>query len=111
YKAAQEEFTLDQTVETGALTYLEKAARRDPIHFGNARAVNQLFEHMKTNLADRLVKVDDNQEQQLNPEETRLSTFVPDDVPQLTRDPLRVQNRLAGKILPPVQRGTEHPIQ
>jgi SpoVK/Ycf46/Vps4 family AAA+-type ATPase len=111
YKAAKEKFILDQTVENCVYTYLENAAVSDPVHFGNARAVNQLFEQMKTNLADRLVKLNGYQAQSANSKENELSTFVPADVPTLGRDPLHAENRLGRKIIPPPRRGAEHPIQ
>ncbi len=80
WKVAREKYLLADGVDAEVYRFLESAAKHDPVHFGNARAVNNLFEQMKTNLADRIarqgLKID-------QPGEPELSRFAVEDVPLL----------------------------
>lgn len=80
-KAEKEGFLIHIDGEKRVRKYLSTLAVSDPTHFGNGRSVNQLYEHMKNNLANRLASG-------AIADESLLSKFLPNDVPSVNRDPL-----------------------
>jgi len=82
-KAAKEKFLLGEPVEEKVYLHLQSASKSDPARYGNARAVNGLFERMKTNLADRLVLGELQMTYEDTPDESELSCFTVGDVPLL----------------------------
>lgn len=82
--ARREQYGFSRQVEQKVRAYLHAQAKVDENQFGNARAVNVLFEQMKNRLADRKMKQIQDDSNQLDD----LSTFTTADVPE-PKKPLR----------------------
>jgi hypothetical protein len=71
-------YQVSAAAEEQAKTYLQGRREQDGSSFGNARTVEQLFQHMEERLADRLVVGTEGELENV--------TFEADDVPQLPAD-------------------------
>ncbi len=72
--AAREGYRLSEGVAERVLAHLEAEHRKNPRGFGNAGAVEKLFDRMKESLASR---------EDEDPEQDPLDTFIPEDVPDV----------------------------
>ena len=79
--AANEMFIIPQNVLDKVTLFIEHEKDRDN-NFGNARTVRNLFEDMKINLVNRVMK-DNSSIKSDNLTKEILSTFLPDDVPNI----------------------------
>lgn len=84
--ASSEGYTLAEHVKLKALQYLE-GQRENPIHFGNGRAVRNLFGEMKMQLARRVMSQARSAESPAIDKAT-LVTLTPEDVPGEVGNPI-----------------------
>ncbi|MBN2385413.1 MAG: AAA family ATPase [Anaerolineales bacterium] len=84
-KAATEGYLLSKDVVASAGRVLEDLKRREATHFGNARAVVQLFNQMKSALATRVIRSKNEHAQE--PTDEEMITIVRQDVPGIPLSP------------------------